>query len=295
LKDFEYAAATTVDEAVSLLSVRGDRAKILAGGTDILVQLREGLRQADLVLDVKKIPELMELSFSRQQGLRLGAGVPCYRIYEDETVRANYSALADSARIIGGWQIQSRATIGGNLCNSSPAADSIPSLIALDAVCQIAGPAGRRSVPVSQFCTAPGKNVLQRGEFLVSLDFPPPQPRTGSRYLRFIPRNEMDIAVVGVGAWLRLDPAGQSVEEARLGVAAVAPTPLSATEAARWLVGKPATLESFTEAGRLARQIARPITDMRGPAEYRTHLVGVIAQRALAAAAERAKRGENQN
>lgn len=288
MKDFEYAAATSVDEAVSLLAARGDRAKILAGGTDIIVQLREGLREADFVLDVKRIPELMALSFDAAAGLRLGASVPCYKIYEDTALAAAYPALADSARIIGGWQIQSRASIGGNLCNSSPAADSIPSLIALDAVCQIVGPNGRRSVPVSQFCTAPGKNVLQRGEFLVSLDFPPPRPHTGSRYLRFIPRNEMDIAVVGVGVWLRLDVSGQKIEEARLGVAAVAPTPLAATEAARWLAGKPATQESFTEAGRLTRDIARPISDMRGPAEYRRHLVGVITQRALADAAERA-------
>ena len=290
MKDFQYAAAATVDEAVSLLAARGDRAKILAGGTDIIVQLREGLREAELVLDVKKIPELMELSFDRQRGLRLGAAVPCYKIYENDEIKSAYPALADSARIIGGWQIQSRASIGGNLCNSSPAADSIPSLIALDASCQIAGPSGRRSVPVVQFCTAPGKNVLQKGEFLVSLDFPPPQPYCGSRYLRLIPRNEMDIAVVGVGAWLRLDAAGKNIEEARLGIAAVAPTPLAATEAARWLSGKPATLESFTEAGRLARSIAKPITDMRGPAEYRVHLVGVIAQRALAEAAERARK-----
>ncbi|HET6881237.1 MAG TPA: xanthine dehydrogenase family protein subunit M [Pirellulales bacterium] len=289
MKDFEYAAATSVEQAVSLLETRGDRAKILAGGTDIIVQLREGLREADLVLDVKKIPELTSLSFDEKQGLRLGAAVPCYKIYEHEAVAAAYPALADSARIIGGWQIQSRASIGGNLCNSSPAADSIPSLIALDACCQIAGPAGRRSVPVSQFCTGPGKNLLKRGEFLVSLDFPPPQARSGSRYLRFIPRNEMDIAVVGVGAWLRLDAGGTNVEQARLGIAAVAPTPLAATEAAGWLTGKPATLESFTEAGRLARSIAKPITDMRGPADYRLHLVGVIAQRALAEAAERAR------
>lgn len=289
MKDFEYAAATSVDEAVSLLAARGDRAKILAGGTDIIVQLREGLREADLVLDVKKIPQLTELSFDAGQGLRLGASVPCYKIYENEAVAAAYPALADSARIIGGWQIQSRASIGGNLCNSSPAADSIPSLIALDAVCQIAGPGGRRSVPVAQFCTAPGKNVLKRGEFLLSLDFPPPQPRTGSRYLRFIPRNEMDIAVVGVGAWLRLDGSGKNIEEARLGLAAVAPTPLAATEAASWLAGKPVTVETFSEAGRLARDIARPISDMRGPAEYRVHLVGVIAERALAGAADRAQ------
>lgn len=289
MKDFQYAAAATVDEAVSLLAARGERAKILAGGTDILVQLREGLREADLVLDVKKIPDLTQLSFDRQRGLRLGAAVPCYRIYESDAVKSAYPALADSARIIGGWQIQSRASIGGNLCNSSPAADSIPSLIALDAVCLIAGPAGRRSVPAAQFCTAPGKNILQRGEFLVSLEFPPPPPRSGSRYLRFIPRNEMDIAVVGVGAWLRLDADGKNIEEARLGIAAVAPTPLAATEAARWLAGKPATIESFAEAGRLARAIAKPITDMRGPAEYRVHLVGVIAQRALSDAAQRAR------
>ncbi|MGH7135191.1 MAG: FAD binding domain-containing protein [Pirellulales bacterium] len=290
MKDFEYAAATSVDDAVSLLAARGDRAKILAGGTDIIVQLREGLREADFVLDVKKIPELVSLSFDPKRGLRLGAAAPCYQIYENKAVAAAYPALADSARIIGGWQIKSRASIGGNLCNSSPAADSIPSLIALDAVCPIAGPNGSRSVPVAQFCTAPGKNVLQRGEFLVSLDFPPPQPRSGSRYLRFIPRNEMDIAVVGIGAWLRLDARGMNIEEARLGIAAVAPTPLAATDAARWLAGKPATLESFTEAGRLARGIAKPITDMRGPAEYRVHLVGVITQRALADAAEQAKK-----
>lgn len=288
MKDFEYTAATSVEQAVALLAERGPAAKVLAGGTDILVQLREGQREADLVVDIKKIPELMEFSFHPERGLRLGAGVPCYQIYGNQAVAAAYPALADSARIIGGWQIQSRASIGGNLCNSSPAADSIPSLIALHAVCQIAGPSGRRSVPVDQFCTAPGKNVLARGEFLVSLDFPPPVTRSGSRYLRFIPRNEMDIAVVGVGAWLRLSVSGDRIEAARLGIAAVAPTPLAATEAAVWLVGKPPTPETFAEAGRLARNIVKPISDMRGPAEYRMHLVGVLVERALAGAAARA-------
>lgn len=288
MKDFEYAAATSVDEAVSLLSARGPRAKVLAGGTDIIVQLREGLREAELVLDIKKIPELMELAYSPDKGLRLGAGVPCYQVYDNRDVAAAYPALADSAHIIGGWQIQSRASIGGNVCNSSPAADSIPSLIALGAVCLIAGPGGRRRVPVAQFCTAPGRNVLERGEFLVSLELPPPEPRAGSRYLRFIPRNEMDIAVVGVGAWLRLNASGDTVEAARIGAAAVAPTPLAATAAGDWLTGKPANRETFAEAGRLARQIARPISDMRGPADYRQHLVGVLVERALVQAAERA-------
>jgi len=289
LKDFEYAAAASVDEAVSLLAAHGPRARILAGGTDILVQLREGLREADLVLDVKRIPELTALEFDPARGLLLGAATPCYRIYEHEQVKRAYPALADAARIIGGWQIQTRASVGGNLCNSSPAADTIPALIAHAAVCHIAGPDGRRSVRAAEFCTAPGKNVLGRGELLVALEFPPPVPRSGARYLRFIPRNEMDIAVAGAGVWVRLDPTGQQIEEARIGLAAVAPTPLEATEVAAWLAGRPATPESFAEAGRMAQAIARPITDMRGTAEYRRHLVAVLTRRALADAVGRAR------
>lgn len=289
MKDFDYAAAATVDEAVGLLAGKGPRAKVLAGGTDILVQLREKLREADLVVDIKKIPELSKLDFQPGKGLVLGAAVPAYKLYENQKIAKAYSALTDSARIIGGWQIQSRASIGGNLCNSSPAADSIPALIALGAECHIAGPGGRRKVPAAEFCTAPGRNVLQAGELLVALEFPPPAPHSGSQYLRFIPRNEMDIAVVGCGAWLRLNAAGDRIEEARLALAAVAPTPVAATEAATWLAGKPATTETYAEAGNLARKAARPISDMRGPAEYRVHLTGVLTQRALAAAADRAR------
>lgn len=290
MKDFEYAAATTLDEAVSLLAARGDRAKVLAGGTDLIVQLREGLRSADLVVDVKKIPELSELSFDPEQGLRLGAAVPCYRLYGDEQLRAAYPALCDAARIIGGWQIQSRASIGGNLCNSSPAADSIPALIALGAVCRIAGAQGMRSMPVEQFCTSPGRNALHRGELLVALHFPAPVPRSGSHYLRFIPRNEMDIAVVGAGAWLQLDEQNV-IQQARLGLAAVAPTPLLAQEASDLLIGKPAAEKTFAAAGEAAQELAKPISDMRGPAEYRLHLIGVLVRRALTRAAARA-RGE---
>ncbi len=288
MKDFEYAAVSTIDEAVSLLSARGPMATILAGGTDILVQLREGHRQAELVVDVKKIPELLEIDFQPDRGLRLGAAVPCYRIYEDAAVAAAYPGLVDAAQIIGGWQIQSRASVGGNLCNSSPAADSIPPLIAYDAACVIAGPERTRRVPVARFCTAPGKNVLRRGEFLVGLEFPPPQPRSGCRYQRFIPRNEMDIAVVGVASWVCLRPRENVIEAARIALAAVAPTPVLATEASDWLAGKPANAESFTQAGELAKRAARPISDIRGPAEYRTHLVGVLTKRTLSDAVQRA-------
>lgn len=289
MKDLEYSAATSVDEAVRLLAARPDRAKVLGGGTDILVQLREGLRDADLLVDVKRIPELMDLSYSPQTGLSLGAAVPCARIDEDPAIAAAYPGLADAARIIGGWQIQNRASIGGNLCNASPAADSIPALIAGDATCQIAGPQGKRSVPVAQFCTAPGRNVLARGELLVSMSLPPPAPRSGAAYLRFIPRNEMDIAVAGAGVWLRLSADGRAVEQARIALGAVAPTPVLAGPAGDWLAGQPATAESFARAGELARQSARPISDQRAPADYRLHLVGVLVKRALATAAERAR------
>ena len=291
MKDFEYAAATSVDEAVSLLAAQGDRARVLAGGTDILVQLREGMRDADLVVDVKRIPELVELDFDPATGLKLGAAVPCHRLYEDEAVSAAYPALVDAARIIGGWQIQSRASIGGNLCNSSPAADSIPALIAHDATAQIAGPQGPRSVPVAEFCTGPGKNVLDRGEFLVRIDLPAPAKQSGSCYQRFIPRNEMDIAVVGVGSWVQLSSDGKSIEQARIAVGAAAPTPVVAAEAASSLAGKPVAEATFAAAGELAKKVASPISDMRGPAEYRTHLVGVLTKRTLAIACERAAGG----
>jgi CO/xanthine dehydrogenase FAD-binding subunit len=289
VKDFEFQTATTVDEAVSLLAARGERAKVLTGGTDLIVQLREGMREADLVVDVKKIPELMQLAYTAQSGLLLGAAVPCYRIYGDAQVAAAYPALADSARIIGGWQIQSRASVGGNLCNSSPAADSIPSLIVYDVTCHLAGPQGRRTVRVAEFCTAPGKNVLGRGEILATLTFPPPAKNSGAAYLRFIPRNEMDIAVVGAASWVQLNAAGDTIEKARIALAAVAPTPLVLTAAADWLAGKPATSETFAAAGDMARQAARPISDKRGTAEYRQHLAGVLTKRTLAIAVDRAR------
>lgn len=289
MKDFSYAAAGTVDEAVSLLAAGGPGARVLAGGTDIIVQLREGMRDADLIVDVKKIPELMRVDWLPGGGAKFGAAVPCYQLYDDERFVGAFTGITDAAHIIGGWQVQGRASIGGNLCNSSPAADSIPALIAYSAKCHIAGPGGARTVPVEEFCTSPGRNQLARGEFLVSLELPAQPKHSGGSYLRFIPRNEMDIAVAGAGAWVRLDATGQKIEEARLGLAAVAPTPLYAKAASAWLGGKPATSENFQAAGAEARKIARPIDDRRGTAEYRTHLVGVLVEQALAIAVERAK------
>jgi CO/xanthine dehydrogenase FAD-binding subunit len=289
LIDFSYAAPATLKEAAGLLAEANGKAKILAGGTDILVQLREGLRDADLVVDVKNIPELMELSYTATKGLRLGASVPCYLIYDDAEISLAYPALADAAHIIGGWQIQSRASVGGNLCNSSPAADTIPALIAHGVTAVVAGPSGQREIKSEDFCTGPGKNVLQPGELLVRLNFPPAAAKGSSAYERFIPRNEMDIAVAGAASWVQLSADGKTIERARIGLCAVAPTPKLAADASQWLAGKPATEESFTQAGELAKKVASPITDMRGTAEYRVHLVGVLVKRTLSRAVERAR------
>lgn len=292
MKDFQYAAPTSVDEVVQLLVQHGDHAALLAGGTDILVQLREGMREADAVIDVKHVPELTQMDYSPQTGLQLGAAVPCWRIYEHPDLGRAYPALVDATRIIGGWQIQSRASVGGNLCNSSPAADTIPALIAQRAVCHVAGPESRRSLPVDQFCTSPGRNVLETGEMLVALTFPPVAAGSSSAYERFIPRNEMDIAVAGAASWVQLDESGQHIEDARVALAAVAPTPVLAEEASDWLAGKPVGEATFAEAGQLAQRVASPIDDMRGTVAYRVHLAGVLTKRTLAMAVERAGLGQ---
>jgi carbon-monoxide dehydrogenase medium subunit len=289
MKAFDYAAPTTVAEAVALLAERGERARALAGGTDVIVQVREGRRDLDLLVDVKHIPELNELAYDPERGLRLGAAVPCYRLVEKPGLARAYPGLVEAAGLIGGTQIQSRASVGGNLCNASPAADGVPALIAASAVCVIAGPDGTRELPVEAFCTGPGRTALRRGEMLVSLHLPAPRPHTGSAYLRFIPRNEMDIAVVGAGVQLTLDDRRSKCVAARVALAAVAPTPLLVAEAGAALVGRLPSPEDIDKAAGLARTAARPISDMRGDADYRRHLVGVLTKRTLAIALERSK------
>jgi carbon-monoxide dehydrogenase medium subunit len=289
LEAFDYAAPRSVEEAVSLLTQRGDEARVLAGGTDVIVQVREGRRKVALLIDVKGIPEVNQLTYDATTGLVVGAAVPCYKIYGQAEIAAAYPGLIDAVSLVGGIQIQGRATVGGNLCNASPAADTIPALIVHEAMCVIAGPNGRREVPVEQFCTAPGRTVLQRGEFLVALRMPAPQPHSGAAYLRFIPRNEMDIAVVGVGASVVLSNDHNSFVSARLALGAVAPTPLLVPTAAAALSGKPVSDEVLQQAAEAAQAVARPIDDMRGTVEYRRHLVGVLTRRALRGAIQRAK------
>ena len=270
-----------------MLATPGRSARALAGGTDLIVQLRTGRREAGLVVDIKEIPELNVLSYSAAAGLTVGAAVPCYRIYRDNVVQRLYPAIVDTASLIGGTQIQGRASIGGNLVNAAPSADAVPVLIALSASCVIAGPNGDRVVPVEEFAIAPGKTQLQPGELLVALRMPPPEPHSGSRYLRFIPRNEMDIAVAGVGVHVVLD--GDSFVSARIALASIAPTPLFVPEAGAALAGKPVNDASIAAAAEAAMDAAQPITDMRGTAAYRRHLVGVLVKRALQDAVKRAR------
>jgi carbon-monoxide dehydrogenase medium subunit len=259
----------------------------MAGGTDLLVQLRAGAHDLDLVVDGKGIPELNELSYDPVNGLTIGAAVACYKIYGNAAVRQAYPGLIDTASLIGGTQIQGRASLGGNLCNAAPSADSVPVMIALKGVAHIAGPGGTRDVPVEEFCTFVRQNVLQRGEMLVSIHFPPPVTGSGAHYLRFIPRNEMDIAVAGVGASVVLD--NGNIKEARVALASVAPTPLYVAAAGEAISGKPANEDTVRIASGIARDAAKPITDMRGTIEYRTHLCEVLTRRALNKAIERAK------
>lgn len=289
MQRLKYARASSIPEAISLLQQGGETARVLAGGTDVIVQARERRRKVELFVDIKKIPETQAIEYDAAKGLTVGAATPCYLIYSDETVRKLYPALVDATTVVGGTAIQGRASLGGNLCNSSPAADTIPAMIVLGGVAKVAGPDGEREVPVEDFCTAPGRNVLGTGEFVVSISFPAPRPNAGAAWERFIPRNEMDIAVTNAASHIQLD--GGAVSWARIAIGAVAPTPLLVHEAADALIGKPLTDETIAAAAAAAKAAARPIDDMRGSIKQRKHLAGVLVERTIRKAAERASGG----
>ena len=287
MEAFEYIAPRTLAEAYQHLG-NGKRTAMLAGGTDIIVQLREGRRSCDQVLDLKHIPELMALAFTSDGTLEIGAATPLADIYEDPEVARRLPGLVDAASLIGGIQIQGRATLGGNLCNASPAADSAPALIALAARLVIGSSAGTRELPVEEFFLGPGQNALQPGEILLQVKIPPQPPGSGACFLRFIPRNEMDIAVANAGVSIQLSDDRSRIERARVAVGAVAPTPLLVPAAADALVGQAPTAETLERAAQAAAEAATPITDMRGSAAQRRHLTRVMTLRALNGALQRA-------
>ena len=289
MQAFSYVPARSISEAADILAKEGDAAKLLSGGTDIIVQLREGRRSAKVVVDVKGIPELNQLSLDPVKGLTIGAAVPVHRIYNNTAIAKAYPGLMDAASLIGGTAIQGRATLGGNVCTASPAGDSIPALIAYSAVAVVASRSVTKEIPLEKFFVGPGRTVLQPGELLMCFKLPAPKPNASGAYLRFIPRNEMDIAVVSAGVFVVLDEARANVVSARIALGAVAPIPLFVPEAGAALAGKPLSVEIIEAAAQAAKAAAKPISDMRGTADQRKHLTYVMTKRALEMAIERAK------
>ena len=289
MKWIDYASPNSIKEAVSLLSSKNTVSRAMAGGTDLIVQLRaapERIGNPDLVVDIKNIPELNEVTLN-SKGLTLGSAVTMYKIYNDTSITNLFPALQDSTSLVGGIQIQGRASVGGNICNSAPSGDTIPTLISLDSTCKIDGPNGSRNIKAEDFCTGPGKTVLKNGEILVSIHIPAPDKQSGNSYLRFIPRNEMDIAVVGVGTSISLD--GDIVKSVKIALASVGPTPILVTDAEK-IIGKSIEDEETLKiAGEASKNAATPITDMRGTIEFRKHLCDVLTRRTLKIAKERAR------
>ena len=282
-----YTSPDSVDAAVAELAAAAGKARVLAGGTDLLVQMRSGRTEPEVVVDIKGIGETRAIT-REGDGFRIGAAVSGAELKEHPDVKRAWPGVVEAVDLIGSTQIQGRASMGGNLCNASPAADSVPALIAAGATVTVAGPDGTRELAVEDVCTGPGKTALAPGEFVVSFFLPPRPAHAGDAYLRFIPRTEMDIAVVGAGVSLTLDDGG-TCTSARVALGAVAPTALLVPDAGAALVGTKvddAAIEKMTAAARAA---CKPIDDKRGTVEYRVHVAGVLAARATRIALERAK------
>lgn len=275
-----YAAPRSLDEAFALLA---GGARPIAGGTDLLPRL-SAAKSWPGVLDLKTIAGIVGVEHKPDGGVRIGAATSVTALGRDQRLATRYPALIAAARMIGSLQVQSRASLGGNICNAAPSADAVPALIALGATAEITRPSGQRSVPVESLFTGPGRTVLAADELLTAIELAAPAPCSAASYLRFTPRREMDIAIAGAGAWLRLDEAGL-IAEARVALASVAPTPIRAPSAERALIGKAPSADVFGSAAEGATKDARPISDTRGSADYRRELVSVLTGRALASIA----------
>ena len=286
MASIRYEAPRSLADAVRLLETE-PRAKLLAGGTDLLVQFRGGTDRPSAFVDIKRIPDVVGIALDHQ-GLRLGAATAAAVIGEHEEFRRLWPGLAEAVHLIGSTQIQGRGTVGGNLCNASPAADTTCALIVNRAECVIAGPNGERIVPVEAFAVAPGRTVLARGELLLAIRVPRPAPRTADAYLRLIPRSEMDIAVAGAAVSVTLDVSGVCTA-ASVAIGAVAPTALVVPGAARALVGSRIDEAALVAAADAASAASRPIDDKRATAAYRRTVVGVLTRRAATIAADRAR------
>jgi len=283
----QYQAPRSIEETVGLLARANGDARVLAGGTDLLVQLRSGLISPALVVDIKHIAETRAIT-AEDGGFRIGAAVSAAELNEHPQVMKLWPGVVEAVDLIGSTQIQGRASMGGNLCNASPAAHSVPALTVARATCRIAGPGGSRDIPVEDVCTGPGQTSLAGGEFVVSFFLPARPAHSGDAYLRFIPRTEMDIAVVGAGVSLALDANGVC-STAHVALGAVAPTALLVSEAGDALIGTRLDEVALQNLAAAASAACRPIDDKRGTVAYRTKVAGVLARRAAGIALQRAK------
>ena len=286
MSDIRYETPKTADAAVALLAAATGPAKVLAGGTDMLVQMRAGVQKPGLLVDVKYIPEMTTVS-NDNGAWRVGAAVACMKLVEDKAFALAWPGVIDGVNLIGSVQVRGRASVGGNVCNASPAADSVPAMIAAGAVAKISGPAGKREIPVEQIAAGPGKTSLAKGELITSFLLPKRAARSGDAYLRFTPRTEMDIAVVGVGINVTLDDKGVCTQ-ARVALGAVAERALLVPEAAAALVGSKIDDAALDRLAAAASAAARPIDDKRGTKEFRIKIAGVLARRAAKIALDRA-------
>jgi len=282
-----YEAPESVERAVALLSAATGEARVLAGGTDLLVQMRADVVDPDLIVDIKKIAETRVVT-EEKGGWRIGAAVTGAELKEHARLKKAWPGVVEAANLIGSTQVQGRATLGGNLCNGSPAADSVPALIAAGAVASLAGPQGRRDLPVEDVMLGPRKLALKKGEIVVSFLLPLRPPRSSDAYLRFIPRTEMDIAVVGAGVSLTLDGAG-TICAARVSLGAVAARVLLVQEAAQAIIGSGLDAAAQQRLEAAARAACRPIDDKRGTVEFRTDVAAVLTRRAALIALDRAR------
>lgn len=283
-----YEAPTTLDQALALLTAAGPAARVLAGGTDLLVQIRTDVIDPPVLIDIKGIEEVRRIT-AEAGGYRIGAAVTGAELKEHPTLKADWPGVVEAANLIGSTQVQGRATMGGNLCNGSPAADSVPGLIAAGAKVAVAGPKGRREVPVEDIMVGPRKLSIGRDEIIVSFLLPARGARAADAYLRFIPRTEMDIAVVGCGVSLALDASGVCTS-ARVALGAVAERPLLVADAAAAMVGKKIDAGVLEKVAAAASAACRPIDDKRGTKEFRIKVAGVLARRATEIALERAEK-----
>ena len=282
-----YEAPDSIDGAISLLANADIPAKILAGGTDLIIQTNRSTEESRLLVDVKKIAGMLDANLSAD-GLDLGPSMSCAEFTSRDDIQKVFPGLVEAAYLIGSTQVQGRASIGGNLCNSSPAADTIPALLVNGAQCVIAGPSGERTVAAEDFMTGVGQNCMVKGELLKMIHLPAPAAKTSDAYLRFIPRTEMDIAVAGAGVSVTVDDSGICTA-ARVAIGAVSPTARLVSEAADALIGTMLDEDALQAAATAASDASSPITDRRGTAEYRKQIVGVLVKRAAKIAATRAR------